>query len=200
MNKTTLFSGLLAISLTSAALYAAPGMKVDTNGDKAVTKTEALAAADARFAKMDANADGKLDAADKTAMVKKHFAEMDADKNGAINEAEFVAAHEARMAKREDRREMRIGQAGPDGMEHGGRGGHKGRHGGKHGGGMKMLAMADTNGDKAVTKAEFRTAAEARFAKADANSDDTISADEHKAGRKGNWGQRPAMPAPAPAG
>ena len=44
---------------------------------------------------------------------------------------------------------------------------------------MKMLAMADTNGDKAVTKAEFRTAAEARFAKADTNSDGTISADEN---------------------
>ena len=199
MKKTTLFSGLLAVSLTSAALYAAPGMKADANGDKAVTKTEALAAADARFAKMDVNADGKLDAADKTAKVKQHFAEMDADKNGSINEAEFVAAHEARMAKREDRREMHMGQAGADGMERGGRGGHKGRHGGKHGGGMKMLAMADTNGDKAVTKAEFRTAAEARFAKADTNADGTISADERKAGRKGNWGQRPAMPAPAPA-
>ena len=84
-------------------------------------------------------------------------------------------------------------------MERGGPGGHKGRHGGRHGGGMKMLALADANGDKAVKKAEFRTAAEARFAKADTNSDGTISADERKAGRKGNWGHRPPVSAPAPA-
>jgi hypothetical protein len=199
MNKTKIFSGLLAVSLASAALYAAPVMKADANGDKAVTKTEALAAADAHFAKMDANADGKLDAADKVAMVKKHFAEMDADKNGSINEAEFVAAHAAREANRDERREMHMGQGGPDDMERGGPGGHKGRHGGKHSGAMKMMAMADTNGDKAVTKAEFRTAAEARFAKADTNGDGTISADERTAGRKGNWGQRPEMPAPTPA-
>ena len=92
MNKTKIFSGLLAVSLTSAALYAAPGMKADANGDKAVTKTEAIAAADARFAKMDANNDGTLNEADKAAKVKKHFAEMDADKNGSINEAEFVCS------------------------------------------------------------------------------------------------------------
>jgi hypothetical protein len=189
MTKAKIFSGLIALSLTSAALYAAPGIKADANGDKAVTKTEALAAADARFAKMDANGDGTLNEADKAAMVKKHFAEMDTDKNGSINEAEFVAAHEARADKREDRREQRMGRGGPEGK--------MGHHGGRHGGGMKMLAMADTNGDKAISKAEFRAAAEARFAKADANSDGTISAEEHKA-QRGKWRDRPAAP-PAPA-
>jgi EF hand len=122
MSTTKIFSGLLAVTLTSAALYAAPGMTADANGDKAVTKTEALAAADAHFAKMDANGDGMLNEADKAAMVKKHFAEMDADKNGAINEAEFVAAHEARADKRDERHEMRMG--------HGGHEGKMGRHGG----------------------------------------------------------------------
>ena len=192
MNKTKIIAGLIALSATSAALYAAPGMKADANGDKSVTKTEALAAADARFAKMDTNGDGTLNAADKTAMVKKHFAAMDADKNGAISEAEFIAAHEARAEKREDRREKRMGRG-----EHEGK---MGRHGGRHGGSMKMVAMADTNGDKAVTQAEFRAAAEARFAKADANGDGTITAEERKA-QRGKWRDRHVAPAaPADAG
>ncbi len=188
MKKTHILSGLLAVSLTSAALYAAPGIKADADGDKAVTKTEALAAADARFAKMDANGDGTLNEADKAARVAQRFNVMDADKNGSLSQAEFVAAHEARADKRDDRREKRMGRGGPEGK--------MGRRGGRHGGGMKMLAMADTNNDKAVSRAEFRTAAEARFAKADANSDGTISADERKAGR-GKWRDRPAAPADA---
>jgi Ca2+-binding EF-hand superfamily protein len=177
MTKTKIIAGLLAMTAASAALYAAPGMKADADGDKIVTKAEAVAAADARFAKMDANADGVLNEADKAAKIKVHFAEMDTDRNGAINEAEFVAAHEMRAEKREDRREKRMGQ--------GGHGGKMGRHG-RHHGGMKMLAMADTNGDKAVSQAEFRAVAEARFAKADVNNDGTISAEERRA-QRGKW-------------
>ncbi len=192
MNRTHIFGAVIAVSLTSAALYAAPAAKPDADGNGVVTKAEMLAAADARFADMDANNDGTLNEADKAAMVAKHFATMDADKNGSLSQAEFIAAHEARAEKREDRREKRMGRGGPEGE----RGGKMGRHGGRHGGGMKMLAMADTNGDKAVSQAEFRAAAEARFAKADTNSDGTISADERKAGR-GKWRDRQAAPAHA---
>jgi Ca2+-binding EF-hand superfamily protein len=188
MKKTLILCGWLAVSLTSAVLYAAPGMKADADGDKSITKTEALAAADARFARMDANGDGMLNEADKAAMVAKRFAAMDIDKNGSLSQAEFVAAHEARADKREDRREERMGR--------GRAAGKMGRHGGRHDGGMKMLAMADANGDKAVSKTEFRAAAEARFAKADANSDGTVSADERKAGRA-KWRERPAAPGDA---
>lgn len=189
MKKVQIISGLLAVSLTSVALYAAPGMKADANGDKSVTKSEAIAAADAHFAKLDANGDGSLSEADKAAMVAKRFAAMDADKNGSLSQTEFVAAHEARADKREERREKRVGRGGPDGE----RGGKMGRHGG----GMRMLARADTNGDKAVSQAEFRAAAEARFAKADANSDGTVTPEERKA-QRGKWReQRPAAPADA---
>ncbi|HEV7233831.1 MAG TPA: calcium-binding protein, partial [Sphingorhabdus sp.] len=96
MKTKPFIIGLLAVSATSAALYAAPGMKADANGDKAISKSEAMAMADARFAKMDANGDGSLSQADKAAMVAKHFAAMDSDKNGSLSQAEFVAAHEAR--------------------------------------------------------------------------------------------------------
>ena len=188
MNRTQIFTAVIAASLTSAALYAAPGAMRDADGNGAVTKAEAMAAADARFAKMDANNDGTLNEADKAAMIASRFAAMDADKNGSLSQAEFIAAHEARADKRENRRETRMERGGPEGK--------MGRHGGRHGGGMKMLVRADTEGDKAVSKAEFRAAAEARFGKADTNNDGTISADERKAGR-GKWRDRPAVPADA---
>lgn len=194
MKKSVIFGGVSAMLLASATLYAAPGAgktKVDADGNGAVSKTEAMAKADAMFTKMDANNDGMLNQADRAAKVKEHFAQMDADKNGAINEAEFLAAHEARADKRADRREMR-GERKGKGHRMGGRG----PDGNRGGGGMHMMKMADTNNDQAVSQTEFRTAAEARFAKSDTNSDGSVSADERKAQRKGKWGQRPAMPTP----
>ncbi len=187
MTKTKILTGLLAVSMASAALYAAPGMKADADGDMAVTKAEAMAAADARFAKMDANSDGAINAADKAAKLKQRFAALDADKNGLVSEAEFLAAREARAEKREDRREKRMGR--------GDAGGKMGWHHGRRGGGMKMMAMADTNGDKAISNAEFRAAAEARFAKADTNNDGTISAEERNTQRNGKWGGKRSAPA-----
>ena len=188
MKKSILFGGVSAMLLASAALYAAPGagkMKIDADGNGAVSKSEAMIGADARFTKMDVNNDGTLNQADRAAKVKERFAAMDADNNGAVSEPEFVAAHEARMAKREDRREMRGERKGLGHKDH--RMGDRGK-----GGGMKMLAIADTNGDKSVTEAEFRAAAEARFAKSDANHDGSISADERKAQRQSMRGNRPA--------
>ena len=165
MKKLSIYAGLMALSVTSAAaLYAAPG-KADQDGDRIVTKAEAMAAGDARFAK------------------------MDADNNGTISQAEFMAIHEAGAERREDRREKRMERRGADMRE--------GRQGGRRGGGaMAMMARADTNGDKAVSQAEFRAAIEARFAKADTNQDGNITTEERQAGRKGKWGGRmaPAQP------
>lgn len=184
MKKLSIYAGLMALSVTSAAaLYAAPG-KADQDGNQIITKAEAIAAGDARFDKMDATKDGILDEADQTAMMAQRFAKMDTDKNGSISQTEFMAGHEARADRREDRSAKR--------MEHG----KMGAHGGRRGGGMAMMVRADTNGDKAVSQAEFRAAVEARFTKADTNGDGSISADERKARRKGNWGGRmaPAQP------
>jgi len=49
---------------------------------------------------------------------------------------------------------------------------------------MRMLAMADTNGDKAISSAEFTAAAIARFDRADANGDGTLTTAERKAARE----------------
>ena len=182
MKKLSIYAGLMALTVTSAAaVYAAPGAKADQDGNRIVTKAEAMAASDARFARMDANQDGMLNAADKSAMMAKRFAAMDADKNGSVSEAEFMAMHEARADRREDRQAKR--------MERGKMGAQGGRRGGRA---MGMMARADTNGDKAVSQAEFRTVMEARFTRVDANKDGSISAEERQAGRKGKWGGRTA--------
>jgi Ca2+-binding EF-hand superfamily protein len=159
----------------------------DQDGDRVVTKAEAMAAADAAFTKMDANADGTLNEGDKTAMLAKRFAAIDTDKNGAISQAEFMAAHEMLGERRMSRREKR--------MEHRKMGKRHAREGGRDGR-MDIMARADSNGDKAISQSEFRAAAEARFAKADTNKDGSISPDERKAGRKGRWNGRmaPAQP------
>lgn len=201
MKKSIIAGGLSAMLLASAALYAAPGagtgkLAIDADGNGAVSKAESLAAADQRFAKMDANSDGQVDAADREAKVKQHFAELDKDGNGSVSEAEFLADHQERAAKKAAWADNK-GQAGEPGKD--GRGKHRGGRGG-HGGGHGMgMKNADANGDKVITQAEFRTAAEARFVKSDANNDGSISADEMKAGKgmRRGPGDRNAPPPPA---
>jgi Ca2+-binding EF-hand superfamily protein len=184
-------ASLVAAGAAAFALQGAPHSKMDADGNGVVSKAEAMTAADAMFAKMDENGDGTLSVADREAKMKAHFMEMDADKNGSINEAEFVAAHKERMEDRQAKRAER----GVDGEGH--RGGKRGHHGGH---GMAMMKAADTNNDMAVSKAEFRTAAEARFTKADADKDGSLSAAEQKAARKAMRGPRGDMPPPPPSG
>jgi EF hand len=186
--KYSLFLGAGAVVALAAAAIAVPSTapKADADGNGAVSKAEMLAQADARFVKMDANNDGKVSVDDHAALVKKHFAEMDTDKNGSINEAEFVAAHAARAANRVGM-DLGVGPRGEGRMgkrHHGGRGGHNG--------GMKMMSNADADGDKVVTRTEFRAAAEVRFAKADTNKDGSISATERQEMRGKRRGEMPA--------
>lgn len=188
MKKLSIYAGLMALSIgTAAALYAAPDGRADQDGNRIVTKAEAMAAADAVFTKMDANGDGTLNDGDKAAMLAKRFAAIDTDKNGAISQAEFMAAHEMRGERRMSRREKR--------MEHR-KMSKRHEHEGGRGGRMDIMARADSNGDKAISQPEFRAAAEARFAKADTNKDGRITPDERKAGRKGRWNgpMAPAQP------
>lgn len=172
MKKLSLYAGIMGLSVTSAAaLHAAP-VKADSDGNRIVTKAEAMGAADARFAKIDLNGDGTLNAADRAAMMAKRFAIMDADNNGAISQSEFMAIHEAGAERRADRRERRMERIGAS-MREGGRVGA-----------IAMMARADTNGDKAVSQAEYRAAIDARFSKADANQDDSLSIEERQAAPK----------------
>ncbi len=189
-KKISLFT--LAAALVAVPVLAAPG----ADGNAVQTRADAQARATQMFAKMDANKDGKLDATDRTAQraerQAKIFASLDADGNGSISKAEWDKHGADRAAKRAERGEKRA-EAG-EGKRHGMRGGH-GKRGGHHG---MMMGKADTDGDKAISQAEFQTAALARFDAADANKDGQVTAEERQA-QRGAWrakrGAAPAAPA-----
>ncbi|MDO9368595.1 MAG: hypothetical protein Q7T68_08505 [Sphingopyxis sp.] len=202
MKKISLFT--LGAALIAVPVLAAPGgAKGDTDGNGVTTRVEAQANAAQMFAKMDVNKDGKIDATDRAArraeMQAKRFAALDSNADGSISKAEWDQHAADRASKRGERKEKRVaagegGEGKRDGMRgHRGKGGGHGMRGG-HGGWMK----ADANGDKAITQAEFQTAALARFDTADANKDGQVTAEERQAQRATWRAKRGATPA-APA-
>ncbi|WP_439568115.1 EF-hand domain-containing protein [Sphingopyxis sp.] len=201
MNKKIAFLTLGA-ALIAVPVIAAPGAKGDADGNGTLTRAEAQAHATQMFARMDANKDGKIDPADRAAQhterQAKMFAAIDADGNGSISKAEWDQHRADRAAKRAERGDKRAdaGEAG-EGKRHGMRG--HGKRGGHHGMRGGMMAKADTNGDKAISQAEFQTAALARFDAADANKDGQVTAEERQA-QRGEWRAKRAAPSAAPAG
>lgn len=198
MNKKISLLTLGAALIAVPVLAAPGGARGDTDGNGTLTRAEAQAHATQMFARMDANKDGKLDAADRTAkraeMQAKMFERIDADKDGNISRAEWDQHGADRAAKRAERGEKRAESGeGRKGKRHAMRG-HHGKRGGHH----AMMGKADTDGDKAISQAEFQTAALARFDAADANKDGQVTADE-RAAQRGAWRAKRAAPA-APAG
>ena len=199
-TKFQIAAAAAVLATASMALYSASpasAQKVDADGDKAISWSEAKAKSDTMWAKLDVNKDGKLDSADRSAEMGEKFASIDTDKNGAISRDEFMTHHSQMKAGKEARAESR-GK---------GRGEHRGMgHRGMMGGGMRMLAMADTNKDGAVARAEFDAVTKMHFDMADANKDGKITADERRAmmgkmgmkrghhGGKGAMGDGPPPP------
>ncbi|MCB2050060.1 MAG: EF-hand domain-containing protein [Novosphingobium sp.] len=166
-RKTALIGGLAAAALLiGGGAYAATTM-----GKGDMTRADATEHADKMFSRMDVNGDGKIDAADRDARVTERFDAIDTDGNGSISREEFAAGHQGmkghRMGRSDDGDHDRKG--------HGRKGGHRG---------MAMMGAADTNGDGAVSKAEFEAAHLARFEKMDTNKDGTVSSDERQAARQ----------------
>lgn len=198
-KKITLLT--LGAALIAVPVIAAPG-PLGAKGDVTVTRAEAQAHATQMFAKLDANKDGKIDAADRAAQRAERqatmFAAIDADGNGSISKVEWDQHGADRAAKRAERGDKRADAAGApgEGKSHGMRG--PGKRGGHHGMRGGMMGKADANGDKAITQAEFQTAALARFDAADANKDGKVTPEERKA-QRGEWrakrGAAPAAPA-----
>lgn len=187
----------LMIGLSAAAFaLAGAGVAYAAVNDGTTTRAEAQTHASAMFARMDVNKDGKLDTADRSARQAERFDRIDSDNNGSISPAEFSAGRGRDGARGSNR-------AGSDGDKRGHQmGGHAmgGRHGGGHGmGGMMLMRMADTNGDQAVSQAEFSAAALKHFDSADANKDGTLTRAErqaaHQAMRAQMQAARPAAPA-----
>ena len=185
----------LGAALLAVPVLAAPGdPRGDADGNGTLTRAEAQAHATQMFARMDANQDGKLDAADRTAkraeMQAKMVERFDADKDGNISRAEWDQHSADRAAKRAERGEKRAESGeGRQGKRHAMRG-HYGKRGGHH----AMMGKADTDGDKAISQAEFQTAALARFDAADANKDGQVTADE-RAAQRAAWRAKRAAPA-----
>jgi Ca2+-binding EF-hand superfamily protein len=174
---------LLAAGTVAAAARAEPG---EFGEGPPETRGAVVELTDAMFARMDANGDGVLSEADKAAHMAQRFAEMDSNGDGMLSQTEFIAAHEARAEERAERKEARGERRGGERM------GMRGMRGGR-GGPDGMIKQADSNGDGQVTKAEMQTAALARFDKADADGDGTISAEERKAVRAEGRGGRGAQ-------
>ena len=180
---------IITIALGSAALVIGGTAVAQQSGMMGgdMTRAEAQTKASERFAKMDVNGDGQLDPADREARMRERFDETDTSGNGELSFAEVTAAREARKEMREERRAERGERSGMRGERRGMRG-HRGG-GGRMG--ERMMERADTDNSGSVSQAEFNAAALARFDRADANGDGTITADERRAMR-GQRGERRA--------
>lgn len=172
MRKLTVALSTAALALSGAAFAqtaAAPARAPKPD----MTRAQAQAQAEAMFARMDANKDGTLNEADRAAMKTAMFDRVDTDKNGSISRAEMDAAH-AKRGDGDGKRRM-----GGHRM-----GGHHGKMGGKMGAGTPMTRQAFVDG------------ALARFDKADANRDGTVTQAERKAVRdtmRGQWKAKAAQ-------
>ena len=174
MTKFLTIGIATAALLGSTAALANHHASGEPRGD--VTRADAQAKAAEHFAKMDVNGDGQLSAADREAKRAERFAKTDTDGNGQLSLAEMTAAREAHKAKRAERGgERRAERAGRG--EAGKRGGRRGQMAGR------MMDRIDTDQSGTISQTEFTAAALARFDAADANSDGTVTADEHKAQR-----------------
>lgn len=209
MKKTTFAATAAALLATAgAAVFVAmpaqaqPGP--DPMGKGTVSWEQAKVLADTMWTRMDANNDGMLNDADRDSKMAQKFDEIDTSHDGAISRAEF-AAHRKAMV---DRKGMghgkgmmgghRIDGHRMDDLSQDGAPMGRGMKGMGHGGRMmhEMAAMADTNHDNAISRAEFDAAAKARFDKSDADHDGQLTVAERRVAwagmRKGHGGRRGA--------
>jgi Ca2+-binding EF-hand superfamily protein len=188
MRKLTLTLSAAALALGAGAVAYAQTPERGMRGQE-MTRAQAETMATKAFERADANGDGKIDAADREARHDARFARLDINNDGMLSKEEFLASHE--------RRAERTAQGGEqaDGKRPGKRGermGHRGMRGMGHG--MGMARNADSDGDGAVSQAEFADAALARFDAADADKNGTVTREErreaHKAMREQMRAQR----------
>lgn len=191
----TALAGLSGAVLAQEAPGARPN--ADADGNRILTRAEATAHAEAMFSRMDVNGDGRLSPEDREAGRERRagemFARMDADANGSISRAEWDSAGEMREARRAERQERRAG-AGEGAQARGERGrAFQGHRRGRMG--MALMAQADRDGDRTVSRAEFLEASAQRFARMDANGDGSVTADERATARPQRRGPgRPGGP------
>jgi hypothetical protein len=209
MTKTMFLGGAALLALAGTALAQAPGQGPRRPVD--VTRAEVIQRTDAAFARLDANHDGRFTREEARAMGQQRreqrmtqlFQRLDADNNGQISREEFAAGRRGpgmRGGPRGPGGPGPMAGAGPDGPPP--PGGPGMRRGFRHGGpGMRMGARLFGEADF-ITAEQFRTRALARFDRADADHDGTLTVAERQAQRgamRGRMGRHMRM-GPPPGG
>ena len=161
----SLFVGAALLASSGAALAQGRGPAAS------VTRDQAVAQADQRFARMDANRDGRVTAdersqvrlgrrADRQAQL---FARLDTDRNGSLSQAEFAARQALRAERRAERGE---------------------RRGNRRGMRAERRQARLLGADGVITRDEFRARAAQRFERLDANRDGTVTLAERSDSRQ----------------
>ena len=174
----------ITLSLVGAALLATTGVAVAQGGQDArrgpaaeVTRDQAVARADARFARLDANSDGRV-TADEARQVRQarraerqgqRFDRLDTNRDGQLSREEFSQ----RQAQRAERREVRGMRGGRRAMM---------RMRGMRGGDARAARQFGTDG--VITREEFRAQALQRFERLDGNRDGTVTVAERQEARQ----------------
>lgn len=162
--------------------------RADANNDGVVTRQEFDAARDGHFAEMDANRDGQLAREEMHARHEGrrgghherrghgghegHFGRADANNDGNITREEFLAQPSQMFARLDANNDGVISQA-----ERPQRG--EEREGHRHG------PREDADGDRQISRDEFRTMGAAMFDRLDANDDGRVTREEAEAMHRG---------------
>lgn len=157
MRKLALVLSAATLTISGAAVAQSSPAARAAQPD--LTRAQVQERAAERFARMDANRDGKFDTADRAARQAAMFDRIDSDRNGSISRDEFSAMQSARGAKRTEMRGQRAERQAGNGRR-------------------AMLA----NGP--ITQAAFVERALARFDRADADRNGTVTQAERKAMRQ----------------
>ena len=194
MNKLMILSGVALLGLAGGAIAQAPGQP-DARGPRRaidVTRAEVIQRSDAAFARLDADHDGRFTREEAVAlgqqrrerMQTRMFERLDADHDGQISREEFA------QGRRGFGRRGPGGPGGPGLMVDGGPdgppppGGPGMRRWHHRGPGMGMRMGARMFGEAGyVTAEQFRARALARFDRADADHDGTLTVAERQASR-----------------
>lgn len=169
MTRLTILAGSALLAVAGAAIaQPAPGPRGDRDAD--VTRQQVIERIDERFARLDLDRDGRVtpDEARQAHEQRRGeragrlFERLDANRDGSVSRAEFDQARAQRAERRAERGERR-------GMR---------MMRGHHRRGMRGMRMFGEQGF--VTAEQMRERALARFDRADANRDGTLTAAERR--------------------
>jgi len=177
MKKFTILAGTAVLGMAAAGIALAQPTDApafDRNAD--VTRQQVIERTDQRFQRLDVNSDGRATADEarqageqrRAERAGRMFERLDANRDGSVTRAEFDQAQAQRMARRGERGEHGRGMGG--------------RHRGHGWGGMRGEQMFGEQGF--VTREQMRERALARFDRADANRDGTLTVAERQQARE----------------